>query len=1052
MKKRSTLRILFLLLLLFLVSGAGAFYYVANADLQPLLQAELSSALRCPVTVGQVRLRFFPIPALDLSDIAIDAPGEAIENFRAPHLHLRPSLLSLLRGQLRFNEITLQSPSLRIDLGRLKTELNAAPRSGGNAAGRVRLDTVRLRQGAISIVHSGDDRFPAPLLFPNVNGRLVLKGGRPGSFMIDGEGVLEEKTVPFSGKLTWTDDEALPWRRETLGVRFKLRRCPASILARLIPSFSAAAQLAGDFDLTLEGRGSPADGVVFEFGFKTRDGVVALPGLMPAPRPLPATVLRAVWTSSEEAERLSSLELDLNGLRIQGAARLERRQEGSWLRAELASAPQRLAAVAELLGSKELLPQGTIELKSCAFDGPLSALAGLAGDLSPLRAELRLKEIETRFSTLNLLMQGDAALTLEGNRLRLDAGPWLLNGAEGELSATLEHLSRQQTPFRLEAAGRLPLAALLPPQEAARFVAQGLLPFRIQGAGTLQQLRLSLESDLAGVGAAFSDLALKRAGAPGKLACSLALDRERWRLEAASVSGGPALIEAGGDGSLGKPRDFRLQFRIPELDLGNLAGMGLKTGRMKTEGKVSVTAFLTGAPEGPPQLKGELELRDAGLRGLPMVADLSAINGRILWSPAGLSAERLSARIGDSPLEVVAGSVENFAAPVIQLHVKGKRVRADELIFPSDQAYLYDLDGRLRIDRDELRFEQVDVALGGGTKATVRGYVRNFSAPETWLHITSEEALVDEVIALWQRSTPKPKEPPRRKEVRLLIDMKAGKGSIGGFEFSSAQGQLRLRDGRIVIHPLDFQAGPGRGEGQVIVDPRPAGPAQLRISGHVEDLDAATVTRQVLARESIATGSLSGDFYMECRAEKNFLESSLGRFNGQLRDGVLRKFQVLAKVFSLLNVSQLLTMKLPDMSLEGMPFTTISGDTTLNQGILTTENLLVDSTSMKLSLVGNHDLKNDRIDALLGVQPLGAVDTVMTRIPIAGWLLGGEEKALITAHFRLAGTSADPRVEAIPATSLSDKALGIFRRLFQLPGKMITDPVKIIGGQGKKAP
>ncbi len=70
----------------------------------------------------------------------------------------------------------------------------------------------------------------------------------------------------------------------------------------------------------------------------------------------------------------------------------------------------------------------------------------------------------------------------------------------------------------------------------------------------------------------------------------------------------------------------------------------------------------------------------------------------------------------------------------------------------------------------------------------------------------------------------------------------------------------------------------------------------------------------------------------------------------------------------------------------------------------------------------------------------------MTRIPIAGWLLTGADKALITAHFEITGSSQEPRVTAIPVTSMSNKVLGIFRRVLQLPGKIVTDPREVITG------
>ena len=163
----------------------------------------------------------------------------------------------------------------------------------------------------------------------------------------------------------------------------------------------------------------------------------------------------------------------------------------------------------------------------------------------------------------------------------------------------------------------------------------------------------------------------------------------------------------------------------------------------------------------------------------------------------------------------------------------------------------------------------------------------------------------------------------------------------------------------------------------------------------------------------------------------------------------MRKFPFLSKVFSLLNVSQILTFNLPDMSQEGMPFNRLKGNFNLSKGILSTDDLFVDSNAMNLSLVGNADLAEHGLDLVLGVKPLRTVDKIVTKIPIAGWLLTGEEKALITAHFAIKGKSEDPDVIPIPITSVSEKVRGIFRRVLGLPGKVVTDMGDLLQGEKK---
>ena len=108
------------------------------------------------------------------------------------------------------------------------------------------------------------------------------------------------------------------------------------------------------------------------------------------------------------------------------------------------------------------------------------------------------------------------------------------------------------------------------------------------------------------------------------------------------------------------------------------------------------------------------------------------------------------------------------------------------------------------------------------------------------------------------------------------------------------------------------------------------------------------------------------------------------------------------------------------------------------------------AAAINMSSVGQYDMVNNQFDLLVVAKPLGTIDKVVTRLPIAGWILGGEEKALITAQFKVTGPGEKPKVEAIPITAISKGVLGIFQRTLSLPLRLIEDPAILWGRGGEK--
>jgi hypothetical protein len=223
-----------------------------------------------------------------------------------------------------------------------------------------------------------------------------------------------------------------------------------------------------------------------------------------------------------------------------------------------------------------------------------------------------------------------------------------------------------------------------------------------------------------------------------------------------------------------------------------------------------------------------------------------------------------------------------------------------------------------------------------------------------------------------------------------------------------AKGELRRRPGGWEV-ALDFVEDGARVERLV---PRTEGPRD-RVTG------TATIRGAVTTQAGDPWGTLAGTAALE------------------FRNGRIGRHSVLARVLALLNIAKVLDLRLPDPPGQGMPYRRLAADFRIANGVATTEDGVLESDAMHATAVGTIDLATERLDLKLAVRPLQTVDRIVSRIPLLGWVLTGEQRGLVVAYFAVKGTFEDPSVTPLPIQSVGRGVLGIFRRLLGLPEHLL---------------
>lgn len=377
--------------------------------------------------------------------------------------------------------------------------------------------------------------------------------------------------------------------------------------------------------------------------------------------------------------------------------------------------------------------------------------------------------------------------------------------------------------------------------------------------------------------------------------------------------------------------------------------------------------------------EGEIRLRGVSFHHRKIPVPISHIEGVFLFSPEQVRFDELKGKLRDSPI-VLSGSISRT----------GQRVGSGKVVsFQLSSSQL---------DLDPL-FPKREKPISA-----------SFEKLSDWLSNWSFDGKVN-------------------------IDQ----GKYRALHYQDLKAEMKTADGKLLIHPFQIKADGGDAWGEGWIQPTEKG-IRFEIKPRISNMEAKAFLRTLLQMGEEEKVMVSGRVHIdkvELRGEGENFQKMKGSLNGGMRleieEGVIERFNILSKIFSILNVSQLLKGRLPDLKIKGLPFHQIMANIYVKDGIASTDDFVVDSDAMKITLIGKVDLGKNQIDARIGVHPLVTLDTVLSKIPIVGYVLTGKEKGFLSFIYEVSGDLDDPKVEAIPIKSLGQGFWGIIRRLLETP-------------------
>ncbi|MFN0039374.1 MAG: AsmA-like C-terminal domain-containing protein [Burkholderiales bacterium] len=178
---------------------------------------------------------------------------------------------------------------------------------------------------------------------------------------------------------------------------------------------------------------------------------------------------------------------------------------------------------------------------------------------------------------------------------------------------------------------------------------------------------------------------------------------------------------------------------------------------------------------------------------------------------------------------------------------------------------------------------------------------------------------------------------------------------------------------------------------------------------------------------------LDGDFSASGKPG-TLLNVMQGKFTAVATDGRIDKFDALAEVFKLINVTQILVGKAPDLGQSGMKYYSAKVMGILNGRQMRLSEASLDASGFKVVAQGKVEYDTGQIDFDVLFAPFQTVNTVMNYIPILRRIFGG---TVLAVPVGVRGTLEKPVVIPLGLKAMGSRLVDLLGNTLKVPGDII---------------
>jgi hypothetical protein len=187
--------------------------------------------------------------------------------------------------------------------------------------------------------------------------------------------------------------------------------------------------------------------------------------------------------------------------------------------------------------------------------------------------------------------------------------------------------------------------------------------------------------------------------------------------------------------------------------------------------------------------------------------------------------------------------------------------------------------------------------------------------------------------------------------------------------------------------------------------------------------------------KSLFSGTFNLDGAIGFKARREDIVRALnGRLTLVAEDGTIRQSALFARIFALLNLTEIYRGRLPDFNSQGLDYKRSTAVIEAKEGKLLVSDWSIDGRTLWFGSRGEIDIATQQIDFTIMVSPFKTIDRIINSIPGLRWVLGGR---LIAIPMRASGTLDDPQVVPLSPSAVGTSILEMIERTLLLPIEII---------------